>query len=54
MVLVESVEDVERLELEDPHRVSYVMQTTLSVEETADVVTALRRRFPASPGAWCR
>jgi 4-hydroxy-3-methylbut-2-en-1-yl diphosphate reductase len=45
-VLIESVEDAERLELADPERVAYVTQTTLSVEETAEIVVALKRRFP--------
>ena len=45
-VLIESVEDAERLELPDPERVAYVTQTTLSVEETGEIVTALKRRFP--------
>ncbi|HET9322629.1 MAG TPA: 4-hydroxy-3-methylbut-2-enyl diphosphate reductase [Gaiellaceae bacterium] len=46
-VLVQSVEDAERLELVDPERVAYITQTTLSVDETAEVIAALRRRFPS-------
>jgi 4-hydroxy-3-methylbut-2-enyl diphosphate reductase len=45
-VLVQSVEDAEALELPDPDRVAYITQTTLSVDETAEIITALRRRFP--------
>jgi 4-hydroxy-3-methylbut-2-en-1-yl diphosphate reductase len=45
IVLVESVEDVERLEL-DATKLAYITQTTLSVDETGDIITALRRRFP--------
>ena len=45
-VLVESVEDVEALELEPGAPLAYITQTTLSVDETADIVAALRRRFP--------
>ena len=45
-VLVQSVEDAEALELDDPDRVAYITQTTLSVDETAAVIAALRRRFP--------
>jgi 4-hydroxy-3-methylbut-2-en-1-yl diphosphate reductase len=45
-VLVQSVEDAERLELADPDRVAYITQTTLSVDETAEIITTLRRRFP--------
>ena len=50
IVLVESVDDVARLELRDPARVAFVTQTTLSVDDTAEVVEALRRRFPALTG----
>jgi len=46
VVLVESVEDVERLEVPNTDLVAYSTQTTLSVDETADIVAALRRRFP--------
>ena len=46
IVLVESVDDVRRLRVSDPERVAYVTQTTLSVDETAEIVAALRRRFP--------
>ncbi|WP_190812577.1 4-hydroxy-3-methylbut-2-enyl diphosphate reductase [Saccharopolyspora pogona] len=49
-VLVESVEDVGEIEVPDPRRVSYLTQTTLAVDETADIVAALRRRFPAVRG----
>jgi 4-hydroxy-3-methylbut-2-enyl diphosphate reductase len=49
--LVESVADAERLEVADPARLAFVTQTTLSVDDTAEIVAALRRRFPglASP-----
>ncbi|PPK64078.1 4-hydroxy-3-methylbut-2-enyl diphosphate reductase [Actinokineospora auranticolor] len=47
MRLVQSVEDVETVDVPDPSRVSYLTQTTLSVDETTEIVTALRRRFPA-------
>jgi 4-hydroxy-3-methylbut-2-en-1-yl diphosphate reductase len=50
IVLVESVEDVARLEVPDPERVAYVTQTTLSVNETAVIVDALRDRFPRLHG----
>jgi 4-hydroxy-3-methylbut-2-enyl diphosphate reductase len=46
-VLVQSVEDAETLELPDPERVAYITQTTLSVDETAEIIATLRRRFPA-------
>ncbi|HEX3806908.1 MAG TPA: 4-hydroxy-3-methylbut-2-enyl diphosphate reductase [Gaiellaceae bacterium] len=47
MVLVESVEDVERLELPSDAKLAYVTQTTLSVDETSEIISALRARFPA-------
>ena len=50
IVLVESVADAERLEVPDPERVAYVTQTTLSVNETDEIVAALRRRFPSLRG----
>jgi 4-hydroxy-3-methylbut-2-enyl diphosphate reductase len=46
MLLVESVEDVGRLEVKDPAQLAYVTQTTLSVDETAEIVNALKARFP--------
>jgi 4-hydroxy-3-methylbut-2-en-1-yl diphosphate reductase len=44
--LVENVADVERLEVRDPARVGVVTQTTLSVDDTVEVLDALLRRFP--------
>ncbi|MGM1060180.1 4-hydroxy-3-methylbut-2-enyl diphosphate reductase [Saccharothrix sp. Mg75] len=49
-VLVETVEDVAALEVPDPTRVSYLTQTTLAVDETTEVLDALRARFPALRG----
>jgi 4-hydroxy-3-methylbut-2-en-1-yl diphosphate reductase len=46
IVLVESVEDVERLVFAPETRLAYVTQTTLSVDETSEIIAALRRRFP--------
>jgi 4-hydroxy-3-methylbut-2-en-1-yl diphosphate reductase len=46
IVLVESVEDVARLQFAPGARLAYVTQTTLSVDETSEIITALRRRFP--------
>jgi 4-hydroxy-3-methylbut-2-en-1-yl diphosphate reductase len=44
--LVEAVEEVESLQVRDPNNLAYVTQTTLSVDDTARIVAALRRRFP--------
>jgi 4-hydroxy-3-methylbut-2-enyl diphosphate reductase len=48
--LVETVEDARRIEVPDPSRLAYTTQTTLSVDEAAGVVAALRRRFPMIHG----
>ncbi|MFZ1829388.1 MAG: 4-hydroxy-3-methylbut-2-enyl diphosphate reductase [Candidatus Competibacteraceae bacterium] len=50
MYLVETVEDVEALIVRDPTELAYVTQTTLSVDDTARIVAALRARFPAIGG----
>ncbi|WP_207458604.1 4-hydroxy-3-methylbut-2-enyl diphosphate reductase [Azospirillum sp. SYSU D00513] len=50
VVLVETVEDVATLEVRDPLNIAFATQTTLSVEETADIVAALQARFPAMTG----
>jgi 4-hydroxy-3-methylbut-2-en-1-yl diphosphate reductase len=44
--LVEDVEDAEAFEPRDPTRLAFVTQTTLSVDDTAEIVAVLRRRFP--------
>src|SRR5271167_3195355 len=49
-VLVSNVEDVNRLNVKDPERVSFITQTTLSLDETQDIVTRLRERFPKIQG----
>ena len=45
--LVETVADAERLQVRDPERLAFVTQTTLSVDDTAAIVSTLRKRFPA-------
>jgi 4-hydroxy-3-methylbut-2-enyl diphosphate reductase len=50
VLLVETAEDVEYLEVRDPARLAYITQTTLSVDDTAGVVAALQRRFPSIVG----
>lgn len=44
--LVETVEDVDRLEVPDPRKVAYVTQTTLSIDDAARIIQRLRQRFP--------
>ncbi len=46
IVLIESIADVARLEVRDPAGLAFVTQTTLSVDDTAAIVDALRQRFP--------
>ena len=46
IVLVESVGDAEALELGPDERLAYITQTTLSVDETGEIISVLRRRFP--------
>ncbi|MEC7668934.1 MAG: 4-hydroxy-3-methylbut-2-enyl diphosphate reductase [Pseudomonadota bacterium] len=46
ITLIETVEDVAGFEPKDPDNVAFVTQTTLSVDDTADIVTALQARFP--------
>jgi 4-hydroxy-3-methylbut-2-en-1-yl diphosphate reductase len=50
IVLVESAEDVDRLEVPDPTKLAYISQTTLSVDETAEIIARLRERFPGIVG----
>jgi 4-hydroxy-3-methylbut-2-en-1-yl diphosphate reductase len=49
-ILVSTVEDVDRLQVKDPQRVSFITQTTLSLDETKDIVERLRERFPSIQG----
>jgi 4-hydroxy-3-methylbut-2-enyl diphosphate reductase len=48
--LVETVEDVDRLEVPDPTRIRYLTQTTLSLDETRDIIVRLKQRFPLIQG----
>jgi 4-hydroxy-3-methylbut-2-en-1-yl diphosphate reductase len=50
MVLIETEEDVDRLEVEDPDKLAYLTQTTLSVDETSEIIAALQQRFPTIVG----
>lgn len=50
MRLVSNVEDVEKLQVPDPERVAYLTQTTLSLEDTREIIQALRRKYPAVQG----
>jgi 4-hydroxy-3-methylbut-2-en-1-yl diphosphate reductase len=50
IVLVETEEDADRLEVPDPDRIAYISQTTLSVDETRAIIARLRERFPNITG----
>jgi 4-hydroxy-3-methylbut-2-enyl diphosphate reductase len=50
VMLVSSIEDVAKLQVTDPKRVSYITQTTLSVDDTKMIVSALKERFPEISG----
>ena len=49
-ILVSSPEDVDRLEIKDPERISFITQTTISLDETSEIVARLRERFPKIQG----
>jgi len=46
ILLVENLQDIAHLVVQDPNQLAYVTQTTLSVDETAEIVAALKHRFP--------
>ena len=48
--LVETVEDVDRLQVRNPQDLAYVTQTTLSIDDTREIITALKKRFPEISG----
>ncbi len=50
VILVETVEDVASIAPRDPEKLAYITQTTLSVDDTAGIVSALQARFPAIVG----
>jgi 4-hydroxy-3-methylbut-2-enyl diphosphate reductase len=50
IVLVQTEEDVEQLEVADPERVAYITQTTLAVDETLGIIEKLRQKFPRIVG----
>ncbi len=50
IVLIETEEDVDRLEVDDPDKVAFISQTTLAVDETRAIINKLRERFPNITG----
>jgi 4-hydroxy-3-methylbut-2-en-1-yl diphosphate reductase len=49
-ILIQTVEDAERVQVPDETRIAYLTQTTLSIDETKEILDVLRRRFPAIRG----
>jgi 4-hydroxy-3-methylbut-2-enyl diphosphate reductase len=49
-ILVQTIEDAEKIEVPEPDRVAYLTQTTLSVDETIEILAVLKRRFPKIRG----
>ena len=52
VTLIETADEVAALQVRDPQKLAYVTQTTLSVDDTKDVIAALQRRFPAIKGPY--
>src|SRR5215204_4586534 len=50
IVLVQTEADVDELEVEDPDRIAYITQTTLSVDETSSIIARLKEKFPNAAG----
>src|SRR5690606_18976874 len=50
VLLVQTIADVETLEVNDPDKLAYVTQTTLSVDDTKGIIAALKEKFPAISG----
>ncbi len=50
ILLIEDVAEAERLQVDDPDNLAYITQTTLSVDDTSEIIAVLRRRFPAIHG----
>jgi 4-hydroxy-3-methylbut-2-en-1-yl diphosphate reductase len=50
ILVIETVEDAESIEVRDPQRVAYLTQTTLSLDDAAQIIATLRRRFPGIAG----
>jgi len=48
--IIESIADVKQLSLDDEHKLAYVSQTTLSLDDTADIITELKFKFPQIQG----
>ncbi|EEO27005.1 4-hydroxy-3-methylbut-2-enyl diphosphate reductase [Oxalobacter paraformigenes] len=47
MYLINGIDDIEKLKVENPERLAYVSQTTLSIDDTTEIIAALKKRFPS-------
>jgi 4-hydroxy-3-methylbut-2-enyl diphosphate reductase len=50
IILVQTEDDVDELEIDDPDRIAYITQTTLSVDETSSIIARLKEKFPNAVG----
>ena len=50
MIVVETVQDAEKVQLSDPNQVAYLTQTTLSLDDTSEIIKTLKKRFPSIEG----
>ena len=50
MIVVETVQDAEKVQLSDPNQVAYLTQTTLSLDDTSEIIKTLKKRFPSIKG----
>ena len=50
MIVIETVQDAEKVQLTDPNQVAYLTQTTLSLDDTSEIIKTLKKRFPSIEG----
>ena len=50
MIVIETVQDAEKIKLSDPNQVAYLTQTTLSLDDTSEIIKILKQRFPSIEG----
>ena len=50
MIVIETVQDAEKVQLSDPNQVAYLTQTTLSLDDTSEIIKTLKKRFPSIEG----
>ena len=50
MIVIETAQDAEKVQLSDPNQVAYLTQTTLSLDDTSEIIKTLKKRFPSIEG----